>query len=319
MRAELLERRVARLESLRDSDAYTRGITALGRIHGAEKHSLQPQTVALRPKFVRTSDPALRPNSSLLIKPRGLSQQLFLTALFEAQSRLPPGRRWSNAREYSYDPDGHTLWLDLLTVDVDASQKTVQNRSETTNRLRQLDGAVRSLDKARLLGIATNAGRRKMSDFTLYSELGAGDLATPRIYSVPQPAGQLLIPSEFWLNGWGLVLQPSEVAAWLMFRELARTYPAVHETTGIYIYGEDREDIFNLSRDAYEAHMRLEDYGLLTCLTTISVVPGGIILGARDRYEPHRFQLDDDGLKQDALSTVLSVTERNLAARKSRP
>jgi hypothetical protein len=56
-------------------------------------------------------------------------------------------------------------------------------------------------------------------------EAGRGDLASPRPYTPPRRNEETVdLPVEYFLNCWVHVLQPSEIATWLI-RDLAVRIP----------------------------------------------------------------------------------------------
>lgn len=318
-RTDLLLRRERRLDLLDKSHVYERVRRGVSTVHSGEHGSRSPAWVNVRPAFVGSSSASPTPHSAELIKSRGLAQQFYLLALFEAQCRLAPGARWTNPRAYSYSPGDEVTWLDLVAVDVDASKRTLQKRTAETNRKRQLDAAIRTLTSTSLVEVPTYNGRRAIKEFSLMTESGRGSLATPNVYSVPSAAESLQIPAEFWLNGWLAVLHPSEIATWLMLRHLRHSFPGEHDARGVYVYGQDREDRYSLTRDAYEAHIVLERLGLIRCLTKISFAPDFMTLGSRDQYDPHRFQVTDAGLQEMALPRVMKHVRESLALAKANP
>ncbi|MEU9397974.1 hypothetical protein AB0D86_49415 [Streptomyces sp. NPDC048324] len=141
------------------------------------------------------------------------------------------------------------------------------------------------------------------------------------------------IPRDFFLHGWVSVLYPTEIATWLTLRFLARRFPGVHNESGVYLYGEDREQWFGLRRDAYEdSCAMLLGLGLIRPAQRRTPPPEATpastdfntLLASIDfsqpsqpnRYEAHRYQLTDDGLREDALAVCLRevVHKRNNAS-----
>jgi len=142
------------------------------------------------------------------------------------------------------------------------------------------------------------------------------------------------IPREFFFHGWVHVLYPSEIATWLTLRFLRERFPGSHDASGVYLYGREREENFHLLRDTYEDSCKmLQALSLLRpaepIIASPPTVPGttgsdspgdpqimgplprvidfaNIPSGPPERYEPHRWQLTDEGLRKDALAECLA-------------
>ncbi|MGH4016455.1 MAG: hypothetical protein ACRDSL_21505 [Pseudonocardiaceae bacterium] len=178
-------------------------------------------------------------------------------------------------------------WVDMVAVDAAGERRTKEPRTRLDNRVRQVKGALDTLCDEGLAEVQLLGGTRRYVNFTMMHESGRGDLATPRTYSVPESNEATI---EFFLKGWIHVLQPSEIAAWLMFRELARQYPREHVENGVYIYGDMREAEYGLKRDAYEGHKMLRGLGLLKFAPSATRNPDGTwTIRFPSRYDPHRF------------------------------
>src|SRR5258708_39462806 len=95
-------KRAARLKSMEET--YAASCRALRLIHQEGTHS--PDQVLIRSGFARLSqrldtevysdrgvpERSVRPPATRLLRSRGCALHFFLTALFEAQCRTPPGR-----------------------------------------------------------------------------------------------------------------------------------------------------------------------------------------------------------------------------------
>jgi hypothetical protein len=161
-------------------------------------------------------------------------------------------------------------------------------------------------------------GARRYAGFTLMHESGRGELPTPRTYTVPKAnEGTINLPVGFFLSGWVHVLQPSEIATWLMFRDLAWRFPNEHAENGVYIYGDARQEEYGLNRDAYEGHGILRGLGLLQFAPALrQEADGTVTLRLPSRYAPYRFQLIDGGLSQLAVLATLKLLDQQLAQRR---
>jgi len=202
----------------------------------------------------------------------------------------------------------------MIAVDAEGRRRTKEYRTALDNRIRQMKGALTTLEQNGLVDVHRVASTRQYAGFDVMRESGRGDLPTPNTYTVPKAnEGALHIPSEFWLSGWIHVLQPSEIATWLMFRHLAYMYFSHHARDGVYIYGDDRETKYGIKRDAYEAHAILTDLGLLERLDGITVNDKTITIRVRDKYEPHHFRVTDAGLDAPAVPRILAILDERLA------
>ncbi len=314
-RQELLQRRRRRVEDLRQDDLDTVVREALHRVHQDERGARRPTIVTLRPDFVHAKALGALPPTSQLLLSRGIAMRFYLLAVFERQCRKGPGGAAGGTRVLSHG-QGNVSWVDMVAVDAEGQRRTKEYRTALDNRIRQMKGALSTLEQIGMVQVHRVAGTKHYAGFELMRETGRGDLATPNAYTVPKAnEATLHIPIEFWLNGWIHVLQPSEIATWLMFRHLAQKYYNHHARDGVYIYGDDRKATYGIKRDAYEAHAMLSTLGLLERLDGLTVNNDLTITihPERDKYEPHHFQVTDDGLKALAVPKILEVLDERLA------
>ncbi|WP_435614146.1 hypothetical protein [Streptomyces coelicoflavus] len=268
---------------------------------------------------------------SLPLNPRGIALRFYLLAVFEAQCRLDPDAEWSSTRPL----DGSMGWRDFIAIDAayDSTterymRKTKQGRKLDSSRLRQVQGALRTfeeMDGQALVEVPRkeNGQHRDYGAFVLMRETGRGVLPTANRYRVPTLSEFTVdIPRDFFLHGWVSVLCPTEIATWLTLRFLATRFPGVHNESGVYLYGEYREQWFGLRRDAYEdSCAMLLDIGLIRpaqrrtppseaapAATDFNTLLASIDFSQPsqpNRYEAHRYQLTDEGLREDALEVCL--------------
>jgi hypothetical protein len=329
--AEALARRERRLLELHEGQQVKRVNAALQYVWDQEGGK-RPGPIRLRPGFLlahtKGAEPVPSPMSQLL-NPRGIALRFYLLAIFEAQCRLNAGVEWTSTRSLG----GPMGWQDFIAIDAayDSAtgrymRRTKQGRRLDSSRVRQVQGALRSLEGLKDQALVEvprkeNGQHREYRAFVLMHELGRGWLPTAKPYTTPDLEEWTVdIPRDFFLRGWVSVLYPSEIATWLTLRYLAKRYPGVHGRSGVYLYGQDRERDFDLLRDAYEdGCAMLVDLGLIRrAESSKQASPGAagqIDLAAffsnvaehrsPDRYEPHHYQLVDQGLNEDALSTCL--------------
>ncbi|MFD9081653.1 hypothetical protein [Streptomyces erythrochromogenes] len=321
-------RRLRRLEQLDKNGSVEAATTTL---KGLWENGRQPDRIVVRSALMAPGEGG--PLLTRLVLPRGVALRFYLLALFEAQCRLAVGQRWENVLPMT----GAGSWSDLIASDgaYDAKSGTYMRgthggRKEEALRLRQVQGALRTLqglgsehrDQA-LIDMPTGSrGQLLYPSFRLMQEAGRGSHQSPSVYTVPADhwaAGATVgIPSAFFLNGWVQVLSPSEVATWLALRLLSKWAPRAHTTSGVYLYGETRMDTFGLRRDAWEdGCQRLREFGLIRFAQSVpdegegdaetSTAEGWLLNFTeprpRERYEPYRYQVTDQGLEQEAIKT----------------
>ncbi|MGX1886925.1 hypothetical protein [Streptomyces sp. NPDC055287] len=234
---------------------------------------------------------------------------------FEAQCRLAPGETWKNALPLS----GPGSWSDLIAIDgaYDTSSATymsdtVGSRKLEDLRLRQIKGALRTLeglgDEDALVTMPRGkSGQREYKRFSLMNESGRGGNQTEDVYTVPTKhwaaAKTIAIPAAFFLKGWIQVLNPSEVATRLILKVLSKWAPNTHTASGVYLYGQARLQSFGLRDDAWEdGCQRLREFGLMRYAQPPE--PYTQPARPRRRYEPHYWQVTDEGLNKDAVQRL---------------
>lgn len=328
-----LTRRLRRLDELKRDDQLAKVNKALRQIW-EPTGGPRPDPILLRPHFLLAvgdgPDRRAAPMSRLLTS-RGIALRFYLLAIFEAQCRLQPRDPWTNIRLLS----GHMGWRDLIAIDAAYNHPTktylhnsVQNRTSNSSIDRQIKGALRTLEELEDQALVVvprkaNERHRNYSAFELMHESGRGGVPTPNSYTVPRrKRGVIDIPREFFLHGWVQVLYPSEIATWLTLRFLRSCFPRRHDESGVFLYGQTREEYFHLLRDTYEDGCQtLLRLGLIRPAQPMSPTIGGepeapdtaspfgiltelleVDEHDRVRYQPNRYQLTDDGLNQDAFS-----------------
>ena len=301
----------------------------------------RPDRVRLRPSFLFAggAGPGRRAAPmSRLITSRGIALRFYLLAIFEAQCRPGTGNQWTNTRPLSGRPG---CWSDLIAVDAAYSRpvktylrRTKQDRDLESSLDRQIKGALRTLEQLEDQALVVvprkaNGRHRDYGNFLLMDESGRGELRTPNRYTVPPPGrGVIAIPCQFFLRGWIQVLYPSEIATWLTLRFLRSLFPRSHDESGVFLYGQTREENFHLHRDTYEDGCRnLLEFGLIRHAQPMQPTAEGasevvnmvrlFMMAAADlpeadengrvRYQPNRYQLTDEGLNSDALAMSMTT------------
>ncbi|MEU3189475.1 hypothetical protein ABZ686_02270 [Streptomyces sp. NPDC006992] len=273
----------------------------------------KPDFIRVRTVLLDAAWAGSGPVLAQLIKSKGVALRFYLLTLFDAQCRLAPEEEWNSTRALA----GRNSWADFLALDGAYSSETgsymrptKQERDAQTLRVRQVQGALRTLEalgeqrRRALVEVPrkTNGRGRDYAAFSVMKESGRGDLQTPDRYTVPHrdTAERVsLVPVDFFLKGWVQVLHPSEVATWLVLLTLSQQMPGSHAASGVYLYANRRMERYGLRRDAYEdACSWLRAFGLL------GPTPAGRT-ASNQRYQPNRHQISYEGLAQSALQKVL--------------
>lgn len=310
--------RLVALEAVHDRTCKVRRHLAQGR---------WPKNVVIRADFIyQDGEPATggKPPITRLLTPHGIALQTYLVALFEAQCRHGEAQVPVNGRVLLGTERGQIGWLDLIATNATAHPtSSVERATEQDNRLRQLKSALRVLEREKLITISESSGKNgRYERFSLSHESGISDVTVPNFYAVPTrvAASTVVLPLDFFLRGWNHVLSPSEVAMYLLVRHLSQAYPQKHEEVGVYITGDARERHYGLSRDVYEAHRTLADWGLIQKISSGERWPDGKVknyqsrINKREWIAPHRFKVvDESRLRKNALKVVRSRIEEKLA------
>jgi hypothetical protein len=285
---------------------------------------------------------------SRLITSRGIALRFYLLAVFEAQCRPGTEDAWTNTRLLS----GRMGWSDLIAIDAAYSRPAKayqrlsrQNRDLDSSLDRQIKGALRTLEQPEdqalvVVPIKANGRHRDYGRFLLMDESGRGGIPTPNYYTVPSPGrGVIDIPYQFFLHGWIQVLYPSELATWLTLRFLRSLFPHSHDESGVFLYGQTREEDFHLLRDTYEDSCRnLLEFGLIRHAQPMRPTAEGASEAAdmarlfmmaaqlpevdengRVRYQPNRYQLTDRGLDFDAHMVSMTNYQARRRAEDQKP
>ncbi|MCX2178963.1 hypothetical protein KV205_00175 [Streptomyces sp. SKN60] len=339
---ETNERRLRRLQQMRKTGSVTEASEALGGIWKAGK---KPESIVLRTALLRADGE--RSTLTKLVLPRGIAVRFYLLALFEAQCRLDAGDLWQNVRPLK----GVESWSTLVAIDgaydtalgaYDAALKNMppelrgsaraegrwRTRKLEDLRLRQVKGALRTLEELghedALVSMPRGArGQRLYEDFSLMEEGGRGDMPNPDLYTVPvrswTAARTITLPKDFFLKGWIQVLNPSEIATWLILRWMSQWAPKKHRMSGIFLTTRPRMQAFGLRDDAWEdGCQRLLEFGLTRhaeppegLKAAVDAIADPVIKAlfsqptrVRQAYEPHYWQMTDDGLAKDAVQTL---------------
>ncbi|MFD0008829.1 hypothetical protein ACFVJ4_41570 [Streptomyces sp. NPDC127178] len=314
---------------------------------------LRPERVTLRRDLLWSESQETAPALTQLLRSRGVALRFYLMAVFEAQCRLGVGKEWTRKGSPPLKSPGS--WSDFVAIDgaYDKASNTYMpathgDRDLSTLRRQQIHGALRTLEslgtdgERALVEVPTKArGGRDYATFSLMQEAGRGNAPTPALYSVPAAAwhSTFSVPVQFFLGGWVQVLQPSEIATWMILQWLSQAYPNRHAESGIYLYANTRLGEFRLRRDSYEdACNRLCAFGLIQYARADFAAPEpspkvspqaeaqrflmSFSQPTRpDVREPDHYQVTDEGLARDAVQKChkeLLLRQNTLRQRQAR-
>ncbi|MEW2553661.1 hypothetical protein AB0957_18240 [Streptomyces zhihengii] len=342
---ETNERRLRRLRQMRKTGSVTNASEALDGIWKAGKEA---DRIVLRSTLLRADGE--RSRLTKLVLPRGIALRFYLLAAFEAQCRLDTGDPWKNvlplkgggswstlvAIDGAYDTESGTYdtALENMPPELRSSARMEElwrKRKLEALRLQQVKGALRTLEELgqedALVTMPRGArGQRLYENFSLMEEGGRGDRQTPDFYTVPAhqwaATKTITLPKDFFLKGWIQVLNPSEVATWLILRMMSKWAPKKHHTSGVFLTTRPRMQLFGLRDDAWEdGCQRLLEFGLIRHAEAPEPEEVAEIAGTdplmrllfsqptrvRQPYEPHLWQVTDGGLAKDAAETVYNA------------
>jgi hypothetical protein len=145
------------------------------------------------------------------------------------------------------------------------SEESTYASNSRENRKRQIRAGFIQLDRLGLAELPT--GRRKGAprfNTVHLNEQGGPTAAGAKRYIQPRSTARVVaIPPEFFLNGWVHALSKSEIAMWLMLRDLSQRSDATSPSDKLHIRGRDRLLQYDLSRAVWDTHARLEEFGLI--------------------------------------------------------
>lgn len=327
-RRDVLQQRINRLETLRAGRHPVDAGVRANLTRWAKESATQLTDIPIRVGFVRRV-PALveeeydtaklvdRPKPALPRQPplaalasltKGVGLPLGLTLMYLAQTGDALGR---DARlKLTIDGDDDALGLiDLIAIAAshNPSPNAAFASNSRNNRKRQIRDALVQLSKLGLAEVPPGGrkGEPRFDDQVhLNRENGPTAAGTKRYQRPGAKVKTLDIPATFFTNGWVHALSKSETAMWLMLRDLKHLGNAPEDR--LTIRGRDRLLEYDLSRAMWDTHATLEAYGLIVVHRDPNRRRNGTT-AAGERAEPHRFELCDEGLHEDGLSTVISM------------
>lgn len=231
--------------------------------------------------------------------PRGVNLQVYLLALFEAQTRKRYGIPGICPIPIS---GGELSWVDLIVSEAKQNMQAKAPVTATQNRVRQIKSTIKRLaDENLVLRNVGEPGNR--SPLMLLHESGVAhperrDYLIPEYYDGARAV--ITLPVQFFTNGWVYVLTDSEIRMYLILKHLAARFREDHLLRGVYIAETDREWLYGLSRDVYEAHLTLARFGLIELTSNPlrhrdgKIVDFELFLKRGGVIPPHRFKVVGD-------------------------
>ncbi|MGW3007437.1 hypothetical protein ACWC9R_01155 [Streptomyces sp. NPDC001219] len=228
--------------------------------------------------------------------------QFHLTALFVARCQTQPGRSWKNVIPLSRNGSvSAPAWLDLMAVSASSKGEVAQASTYTRNKLRQFRSALKLLSERNLVDLGRSEAGRKYEGFRLLSEDASSSGAGVTEYRVPRAdEAPLELPAHFFTRGWVHVLTKSEIAAYLMWRQLGA------DSSYVMASWQERAGMFGLSRDVYDTHQALEAFGLIKVFRPKERRNNGTWRGYYSGTQPfsHRIRVLPSGLSAPAHDVV---------------
>lgn len=219
--------------------------------------------------LVQKREVTTRPPMTRLVNRDSNALSLLLTALFIAQLEGEPGTNYINGHPNTYvksGSDNGPAWARLAAIE----QPTDTLRLTRTRVVRALQALERHNIVAPNL---TSSGRKSWDPFRLKSADGSG--GPHRV--IGDGAHWKLrvdVPVGFFLQGWHLVLDPTEIVTFLAIVEMTRRQRGYPRRTagdvGIALPIRVRRGWYGLSDEAYEAIHLLEEFGLIGIQDTMT-------------------------------------------------
>ncbi|MBF6216338.1 hypothetical protein IU487_35710 [Nocardia puris] len=196
----------------------------------------------------RDEDLRTRPPMTKLIHRKTNAAALLLTAVYIAHLEHEPGHAVPNERHNTFAEHGRDPWATL------AGFHDGQNRQVRHRRIRR---ALEALETAGLVQAGEPKKTNRFARWTLLREDGSG-----RAYEVPgDTAPTIAVPAWFFLQGWHLVLELTELATFLM---IVHATQQLRHVPSVGIPSSARRQRYGITEDTYsESVHELHDFGLI--------------------------------------------------------
>ncbi|MFF3685198.1 hypothetical protein [Streptomyces sp. NPDC002187] len=296
--------RLRRLESIRWQQHVDAATTALGRLRS--QGAIRPAKIKVRSALVNSANFFRAPAIERIAAPRGVTLQVYLLMLFEAQCRKRSGETGPSQLPLASSGPEFLSWVDIVASEAKENLGAIKKITERGQRARQISSAFARLAKEGLVlrnrgGTADGAG----AVIPLH-ESGASTEDKKYSYLIPEwyekPPVVLELPITFFTMGWIYLLTPAEVRMYLCLRHLSASYPDKHRELGVYFSPRVNAGTYHLSRDVYEAHLMLRSFGLIERVSNPLRHRDGKVVGYAKLIEKglvlpaHRFRVNPDGV-----------------------
>jgi hypothetical protein len=246
-------------------------------------------------------DVATRPPATQLVHRPSRALALYLTGVFEAHCTTPAGTVHDNSRRLTAAPDG---WAVLV------GDKLSTPRNRRVHLARALD----ELCRKSLVQLPPSRSSQRYDRFQLLMDDGRGE----QRYQVPGSTGGVMdVPPAFFLNGWHLVLEPREIATWLMLYEMSRYHRGRGRAKeGVGIVEAQRWGFYGVTSEVYAAHRELSEFGLVTTHDSVAGRRMGRVdpatLDEPQDLVTYQFSLNPRAFEREAFAVVVDCLSNPL-------
>jgi hypothetical protein len=270
-----LLRNQARAQALKDNEsAIRKALEAYRRLEDPDI-----QDVRLRTRFIYTDDKRrqaphnppyslaadveTRPMMTKLVARRSQALKLLLTVIYVAHMHASPGSAFDNNHPNTLAEHGRPPWLVLsgMSPDVPFQHRRYLRRS--------LNSALDRLAASNVVALAkTTQTAGRYNGFTVMREDGSGHRYTVPAGQVTSTGAAVVLPVDFFRQGWHLVLTDLEIVTLLAIIDLtgftanvARSDDVAEVGVGLGI--DLRRDRYGLSGEAYHSIHMLHQVGII--------------------------------------------------------
>lgn len=215
------------------------------------------EDLARRARSRLARDLATRPPVTRLVHRKSNALPLLLTAIYIAHLEGTPGQAFSNGHRNATKMTGAESWATLAGLHA-------SGRSGPRNRRVRVTRALAQLETAGLVETGREHQRDRFEFFRLNREDGS-----QRRYTIPgaDAPGIVHLPASFFLNGWHLALEPTEIAVLLAIIDLGqrlRTGPRQDpQQSGVALPISVRWGTYGISGEVYEAVHELAEFRVI--------------------------------------------------------
>jgi hypothetical protein len=202
-------------------------------------------------------DLATRPPVTRLVHRKSNALPLLLTAIYVAHLEGTPRQAFSNGHRNATNMRGAESWATLAGL-------YTSGRSGPRNRRVRVTRALAQLEAAGLVETGRERQRDRFEFFRLNREDGS-----QRQYTIPGAGapGTVHLPAAFFLNGWHLALEPTEIAILLAVIDLGQQlhtgWRPDREQSGVALPISVRWGTYGISGEVYEAVHELAEFSVI--------------------------------------------------------